>query len=693
MRRALNSLKNGNFKLLFILLLLIVTSLILIFKLKKVDPFYSLALRTNDVYFKLNTRKINPNVELVVVDEKSVNVFGRWPWDRKILAKGLKNLSLAKVVTLDMVFSERTNLYSDEFLAKTIEDMENVVCGFFVRLKSTQKVSQDIIDIMSDSALMNVPEILPFPVAKYIEPNILPITQACTLIGTFNTFADQDNILRHYALGFIYRSDFYPSIGVQTLRLALNQDAWISNKGEFFIGKQKVFTDDTHSALLNFYSLKEYKKHMISFVDVYKRNVSPEFFKNKIVVVGISEAGVTDIRATPIGQIPGPLLHLTFISNFLNHELIKCSPLVDVVFIILGLLTVLIAYKFLDTSYIRITLYFAYSLLLILTGIFLYKNFSFKLDLFFPIINIFLLGLIVETYLSLVKSQQAKFLKSAFGAYLSEKLLDIIIKDPSKLKLGGEKREVTILFSDIRNFTSIAENLSPTTLVEILNQFLTPMTDIILKNHGTLDKYIGDAIMAIWNAPVDVEDHPKKALLTAYEMLEELKSVNQIFKRKYDLQIDIGIGINTGFVVVGNMGSAKRFDYTAIGDTVNLASRLEGLNKVYKTNVIFSEFTHDKVDFSDLPFIPVFLDMVKVKGKEQPVKIFTILPKKEKFLKVKSLYESGLTLYQSGEFEKAKEIFSKIEDFSPAKELIKRCEILIKNPPTHWDGVFVMTNK
>jgi len=686
-------LKSGNLKPIFIILLLLITSLILVFKFNKVDPFYSLALRTNDIYFKFNARKINPQVELVVIDEKSVNVFGRWPWNRKILARGLKNLSLAKVVTLDMVFSEPTNLSADEFLAKTIEEMNNVVCGFFVRLRSTQKVSQDIIDIMSDSALMNVPEVVPFPMAKYIEPNILPITQACTLIGTFNTFADKDNILRHYSLGFIYKGDFYPSIGVQALRLALNQDAWISKNGEFFIGKRKVFTDETHSALLNFYSLKEYKKHMISFVDVYKKKVSPEYFKNKIVIVGISEAGVTDIRATPIGQIPGPLLHLTFISNFLNHELLKSYPLLDAILIVSGLLLIGITYKLFETSYVRIIFYLLYSAFLILIGITIYKYTSIRIDLFFPVINIFLLGLIVETYLSLVKSQQAKFLKSAFGAYLSEKLLDVIIKDPSKLRLGGEKREVTVLFSDIRNFTSIAENLSPTTLVEILNQFLTPMTDIILKNNGTLDKYIGDAIMAIWNAPVDVEDHPKKALITAYEMLEELKSVNETFKKKYELQIDIGIGINTGYVVVGNMGSAKRFDYTAIGDTVNLASRLEGLNKVYKTNVIFSEFTYDKVDFSDLPFIPVILDMVKVKGKEQPVKIFTILPKNRKSFEIKKTYEAGLALYQNGSFDKAKEVFSKIKNFPPAEELIKRCEILINNPPEAWDGVFVMTGK
>ena len=304
-----------------------------------------------------------------------------------------------------------------------------------------------------------------------------------------------------------------------------------------------------------------------------------------------------------------------------------------------------------------------------------------------------MLGLFVETYTSLVKSQQARFLKSAFGTYLSEKLLDVIIKDPSRLKLGGEKKEVTVLFSDIRGFTSLSEKLKPEVLVELLNHYLTPMTEIILKNEGTLDKYIGDAIMALWNAPLDVEDHPKKALYTGYQMLTKLKEINQFFMKKYGFRLNIGIGINTGDVVVGNMGSEKRFDYTAIGDTVNLASRLEGLNKIYQTNLLFSEFTYEKVNFNELPFIAVDVDFVRVKGKEQPVKIFTILEKSEESEKMKEIYEGALKDYREGNFAEAMKKFNLIKSFPPACTMLKRCEELLKAPPEKWDGVFTAKTK
>ncbi len=680
-------------KYFFILSLFVITFVIIFFKLKRIEPFYSLSLRTSDLYFRFNARNINKNVVLVVVDEKSVNYFGRWPWDRRVLAKGLAKLKKARVVVLDMVFSENTSRQADLSLANTISSLGNVVCGFFVRLVSTQKISPEIVDIMSDSALLRVPEILPFPTAKYIEPNIYPVTESCLLVGTFNAYADKDNIFRHYPVGFVYQGDFYPSIGIQALRVFLKKEAWISDKGELYIGKKRVFIDDTHMIPLNFYKFEKYRKHMISFVDLYKGKISPEVFKNKIVIVGISEAGVTDIRATPIGQIPGPLLHLTFISNFLNNEILASSRILDVMFIFFSLIWILLNYKFIETSYYRIFSYAGFAFFNIFTGIFLYRFYCVKLDLFFPVFNLAILGLLIETYTSLVKSQQARFLKSAFGTYLSEKLLDVIIKDPSRLKLGGEKKEVTVLFSDIRGFTSLSEKLKPEVLVELLNHYLTPMTEIILKNEGTLDKYIGDAIMALWNAPLDVEDHPKKALYTGYQMLIKLEEINQFFIKKYGFRLNIGIGINTGDVVVGNMGSEKRFDYTAIGDTVNLASRLEGLNKIYQTNLLFSEFTYEKVNFNELPFIAVDVDFVRVKGKEQPVRIFTILEKSEESEKTKEIYESALKDYREGNFAEAMEKFNLIKSFPPACIMLKRCEELLKAPPEKWDGVFTAKTK
>ncbi len=658
----------------------------------EVDPFYSFSLRFFDIYFRFHHDRPSESVVFVLVDEKSVNRFGRWPWDRKVFAQGLKKLRKAKVVVLDIVFSEPTNPDSDRVLAQTIAELGNVICGFFVRLESTEEVPEEVLDIMMDSALSRVPEVIPFEEAFFVEPNILPVTESCLLLGVFNAKADKDNIFRHYPLGFVFQNDFYPSLAVQALRAFLRQDAYITEDGRFFIGEKEVPVDSTRMALLNYYSFESYLPFKHSFVDVYEGKIPEEAFEGKIVIVGISEAGVTDIRSTPIGQIPGPLLHFTFVSNYLKDELLRSSKLLNsfvllVVFALVGLVHLKV-----DSPYARGLFYGAIFVVVFLVSFSAYHFLNFKLDAFFPGLSILILGLVCESYSSLVKAKQARFLKSAFGTYLSEKLLDVIIKNPEKLKLGGEKKEVTVLFSDIRGFTSISEKLSPEKLVELLNFYLTPMTEIVLKNEGTLDKYIGDAIMALWNAPLDVEDHPRKALVTAYEMLKKLAEINEEIERRFGFKIDIGVGINTGAVVVGNMGSEKRFDYTAIVDTVNLASRLEGLNKVYSTNILFSEFTWEKVRFDGLEFFPMDVDMVRVKGKEEPVRIFTVLERSEKNLEMARLYEEALSFYRKAMFEKALEVFSKVE-LGPARTMVMRCRELASSPPERWDGVFVAKTK
>jgi adenylate cyclase len=221
------------------------------------------------------------------------------------------------------------------------------------------------------------------------------------------------------------------------------------------------------------------------------------------------------------------------------------------------------------------------------------------------------------------------------------------------------------------------------------------MTDIVLKNRGMLDKYIGDAIMAIWNAPVEIEDHREKALITGFEMIKKLNEVNEILKREDFPEIKTGIGINTGEAVVGNMGSEKRFEYTAIGDTVNLASRLEGLNKLYmmgETGLLTSEFTVLPVKDKNFPFLIIEVDMVKVKGKKKPVRIFTLLEKGDKTEEIKEVYEKALSLYREAQFKEALKLFSEL-DFNPAKVMAERCRELLQNPPEEWDGVYTAKTK
>ena len=672
---------------------ILMSCLLAFFLFKKVEPFYSLSLRVSDFSYSIHRKNLSDDIILILVDERSINRFGRWPWNREIFAKGLGKLKSARVVALDMVFSERTNRKDDAYLAETIEDMENVACGFFIRKKATENPPEELIDILSDSALFRVPEVVPFPNVDYVEVNIPEITESCLLSGTFNAISDPDGNFRRYPLGFVFKGNVYPSVGVQVLRAYTGKDV-VFKKGYLQVGNYTIPMRNDGTVILNFYPLRDYQENSFSFVDLYEGKVPEDRIKNRIVIVGISEAGVTDIRATPLGLVPGPYLHVTFVSNALQEELLVDSIPLTILLLFLSSLLLSFFY-FLFQPGVRIPLYFfLFALAFAVARIFyLYMN-TIVYDLF-VYVDLLLLSIGFEAYDSFLKHRQAKFYKGVFSTYVSPEILEEIVEDPEKLKLGGEKREVTVLFSDIRGFTSLSEKLSPDRLVKLLNTYLTPMTDIVLKNKGMLDKYIGDAIMAIWNAPVEVKDHREKALITGFEMIRKLNEVNEILKQEGFPEIKIGIGINTGEAVVGNMGSEKRFEYTAIGDTVNLASRLEGLNKLYmigETGVLASEFTVIPVKDKELPFLVVEVDMVRVKGKKKPVRIFTLLEKGDEKEEIKEVYEKALSLYRKAHFEEALKLFSKL-DFNPAKVMAERCRELLRNPPEEWDGVYTAKTK
>ena len=249
-------------------------------------------------------------------------------------------------------------------------------------------------------------------------------------------------------------------------------------------------------------------------------------------------------------------------------------------------------------------------------------------------------------------------------------------------------REISVLFSDIRGFTLLSEDTDPEKLISLLNDYFDPITQIILDQKGLLDKYIGDAIMAIFNAPIDIDRFADRACLSALEILNCLDKLNSIFKKKYAVILDIGIGINTGYAVIGNIGSSKRFDYTAIGDVVNLASRLESLNKLYNTRIIISESTKNKLTQS---FLTRKLDLVAVKGKKKPVLIFELLEDNDKNRELVTHFEKTLDLYLKGEFEKALKAFEKLADKykdKPSFVFIERCKQFLIKPPISWDGVF-----
>jgi len=273
-----------------------------------------------------------------------------------------------------------------------------------------------------------------------------------------------------------------------------------------------------------------------------------------------------------------------------------------------------------------------------------------------------------EIMLHKAQEKQSRFIEGAFSSYLSPVLLKKLMQEPERLALGGEKKELTIFFSDIRSFTSISETMDPQRLTKFLNRYFTPMSDIVLKHQGMIDKYIGDAVMAFYNAPLDVKEHADEACRSAVEMIDELEELNKTFKKEGLPEIAIGIGINTAEVVVGNMGSAKRFNYTVIGDGVNLASRVEGLNKVYGTHILITEFT--KACIGD-EFLTRELERVKVKGKEEEVMLYELLKDTPANRELCQKYDIAMRLYKEGKVHEAVQDLEALQGDSVSRYFIK----------------------
>ena len=678
-------------KLLYLAVLLPILLIVLLLHTNKVEPFESFSLHFNDINFDLSHKEISKDVVFVAVDEPSVNRYGRWPWHRDILAKGIDKLVEADVVLMDMIFSEATTQYEDEALGRSIASLKNSVCGFFLRAKSTQILTEDELDILSDSSL----DLLQSQISQYKKPlfvsalhaeiNIVPILESCTLSGSFSTLSESDHLLRSYPVAVYFEDTLYPSLAIQGLRLKFNSDIKRVDDNHVQIANYNIALNKNGFVRLNFYNKKQY--NIISFLDVAEGKIKPRYFKNKIVILGITEVGAGDIASTPVGYLAGPLLHYTFISNVLEHHLIKefpevCSFLI-VFMMILPFVLVLFFKNIVRRVILNIVIYVAVYVFIR----YLFVSQMIYIDLFYPLLSLVLGVASVEVIAFNLQEKKGRFIKNAFSSYLSADLLAKLVKNPKSLSLGGEKKELSILFSDIRGFTTISESMDPVSLINLLNRYFTPMTNAVLNHGGMLDKYIGDAVMAFFNAPVDVENHADSACYAALEMIECLDKLNKELEAEGVNAIHIGIGINTADVVVGNMGSDTRFNYTVIGDGVNLASRVEGLTKNYGVDILITEFTVARLKED---FVYRKIEPVKVKGKDEAVLLYELMSKSEKSLKIKRLYDKALQIYIDGDFLSAMKLFEDIVkkyDDNPSKYFLSNIQ---RNHP--W-GVNKMTTK
>ncbi len=646
-------------KILYFGILVFILILTLSLQRYRVEPFETFSLRFNDINFELQKKEPSKNIVFVAVDEPSVNEFGRWPWNREIIANGIDALALADVVLMDMIFSEPTLEAQDARLAESLSGLNSSVCGFFLRDKSTQTIGDEELEVLSDSSL----DLLQSQISEYKNPlfmsalhaeiNILPIMESCSLSGSFSTLSGSDHLLRSYPIAVYFQNILYPSLAIQGLRLKFNKDIQRVDASHVELNERIIGVNKDGFIRLNFYNKEQYE--IVSFLDIINKKVSQDYFKEKIVILGITEVGAGDVVSTPIGSIPGALLHYTFISNFLQnhfiHEPKNIAPFLISFMVLVPFILLLLFKKILHRVVINIVMY-----LLVYSYIrYLFITDMIFIDLFYPLVSILLSMAIVEAITFNMQEKKGKFMRGAFSSYLSADLLDKLIKNPESLSLGGESKELSILFSDIRGFTTISESMDPVSLINLLNRYFTPMTNVVLDNRGMLDKYIGDAVMAFFNAPVDVKDHADAACCSALEMIEKLNILNEELSLENIKPIEIGIGINTADVVVGNMGSDNRFNYTVIGDGVNLASRVEGLTKNYGIDIIITEFTVSKINKN---FIYREIERVKVKGKAEAVLLYELMSSTDRSKKIKELYDKALSLYKQDDFKETETLFN-----------------------------------
>jgi len=535
--------------------------------------------------------------------------------------------------------------------------------------------------------------------------------------GFFNVVIDPDGVVRQACLALPYgrdpdRSgwDIYASVDMQALRLFLgvrDQDM-VLNYGKAGVasiefGKDLVVhPDDVSRMRVNFRGPARTYPY-VSFADAVQQKFAPGTFKNKLVLVGASATGLGDLRATPYGGLdfPGVEIHANMVDNILNRSFLTRGAkqvLTDLGWIFLfgiplGIWLAVVQPRWMVLGFVLLAPFVGIIYWAFLHGWWL----NFIVPALFTLVpNVSLVAL----YRVLIEEQEKRKVRGAFQQYVSPEVIRRLLSDPERVK--PRKTPVTVLFSDIRGFTSISEKLDAQELADLLNNYLTEMTRIIFRNQGTLDKYIGDAVMAIWGAPFHEPGHAKRCCEAAINMLGRLEVLQQEWRARGQPVLEIGIGINTGVASVGNMGSALRYGYTAMGDAVNLASRLEGLNKEYGTRIIISESTRAALENGQA--LVRELDLIRVKGKMEPVTIYELMrveteaENRKDAIELIQLFERGHQAYKQRYWGTAKKIFEdtlgRWPNDGPARLFLARCEeYLAEEPAADWDGVYVMTHK
>lgn len=698
-----------------------------------------------DFRLKLTTpNTIDPRIVILDIDDKSLAAEGHWPWPRNKLSELVDILFehyQIRLLAFDITFPEKDTssglsvfkkladnqlknnyeflatlekiipkLEYDQLFAQSLQN-RNIVLGYYTdtQINPAQKETSlptSIGDAQQYKFTDN------FFTAKGYGGNLHILQKATKQGGYFNNpFVDQDGSYRRLPLLSVYDNQLYESLSFSILKNlfpdeditfnALDYSDKVSSRLESVqIGSLNIPVNEKSTILVPYLGKQGSFKY-ISATEVLTFNVDKVDLNDKIVILGSTAAGILDLRSTPVQHIyPGVEIHANIVSGILDQR-IKYQPsyLTGLQFIFIVTLSTIGIIFFPKYSAGKLSALFV-SLIIIITvsNFYLWQKLHIAALLATPVIFVSLIFTTQMTFSYLLESYNKKFLSTLFGQYIPSELVDEMVKSNESFSMDAENKELTVLFSDVRGFTSISEKLEADELAKLINEILSPITKIIHKNNGTIDKYIGDAIMAFWGAPLENKNHAFKALTAALAITPTLEELNQEFKKKGWPDIKVGIGLNTGNMSVGNMGSEFRVAYTVLGDAVNLGARLEGLTKQYGVDLIVSEFTRNAAP----EFQYKELDKVKVKGKLKPVTIYEPLALLNEITssqkKALEQYNIALNAYRNQEWSLALQLFSKLKEQYPENLInqiyIDRTKIFQNSPPEkNWDGSFTHTTK
>lgn len=555
-----------------------------------------------------------------------------------------------------------------------------------------------------DNSSVPVPLVKDIFQAKGLITSIRILSESAENTGFINTSPDLDGVLRSTPMLIEHSDTIYPALSLALLQTSLKYPLTALRLGHagiesLILGNLNIPLDKHGRLWIHFRGYdNSYDRYCAA--DVLDKKISPDAFKDKIVLIGSSAKMLMDSHSSPFSpDFIGVELHAAVIDTVLSGDFIQ-KPGWDraaelLILIGMGFIITLIITK--RNAILTIVLTVTMGAGLFFAASLCFWKWRLFISPVFPVATLAINFFILTSIKFLSTEKDKAFLKNAFSKYISKSIVDQIVSSPSTLKLQGEEKELSILFADIRNFTSLSERLSPKQVTQLLQQFFTPMTRIITWNNGTLDKFIGDGIMAFWNAPADIQKHKFWAFKSGVEMLTALGDLNRTFIKTYGFEINIGIGLHAGTVRVGNMGTEDLFNYTIIGDNVNVAARLESLTKFYGVRIIISEVMKPHVPSTH--YVQE-LDLIKIKGRTQPLKIYGLYT--GDFLKLSEVhldrYHEALNFYRNHKFDNAHEIFTEFRQKKFDRELYRiyqnRCAFFMEHPPDdNWDGVFVHQNK